>query len=529
MRLAPAHAADGALLAPTATAGAPTLGAADPSVGHGGASRGGPDPSAFRQALEPVLQDPLLTRASAGIQVVDLATGDEVFSHAGDVPFIPASTMKIVTTAVALKSLGPAYEFSTHIYRHGELAPDGILDGDLYVKGFGDPTLTIERLWRLVHDVALEGVVEVNGNVVFDDDFFGDDYLVPGWTKKVDIANGPTYFAPLGALSLNFNTACIVVAPGPTASSPARVLLDTPASVLVIDNQVRTVGPGGRRWLRIEREVDPKAHTVTFHVAGQVPLDSEVLRYYRTVDRPTDHFMAVFADQLKQQGIKVRGKYLDGTTPDDEDTVLLARSDSEPLGTLIRQVMKQSNNLMAEHVLKTIGAEAYGLPGTTAKGLEAVKSYLDGLGIPRDQYVLVNGSGLSLDARLRPSVLTAILADMYHDRDIGPEFASSLAIGGIDGTLWHRFREDDEVSRVRGKTGSINGVHCLAGILEAGDGSMLAFAVMLNDLGNSASPARRLEDGLVRGMLHLGQVQPTGAVTSLGADDIDAPAAEEEP
>jgi D-alanyl-D-alanine carboxypeptidase/D-alanyl-D-alanine-endopeptidase (penicillin-binding protein 4) len=527
MRPAPAQAADGALLAPTATASAPTLGAADPA--RGGTPRGGLDPDALAQVLDPVLQDPLLSRASAGIHVVDLATGDEVYNHSGDVPFIPASTMKVVTTAVALKTLGPAYEFSTHVYRHGELAPDGVLDGDLYVKGFGDPTLTVERLWRLVHDVSMQGVVEVDGNVVFDDDFFGDDYLVPGWTKKVDIANGPTYFAPLGALSLNFNTACIIVAPGSAANSPARVVLDTPASVLAIDNQVRTVGPGGRRWLRIEREVDPKAHTVTFHVAGQIPLDSDVLRFYRTVDRPTDHFMAVFADLLKQQGIKVKGKYLDGTTPDDDETVLVARSDSEPLGTLIRQLMKQSNNLMAEHVLKTVGAEVYGVPGTTAKGLEVVKTYLDGLGIPRDEYVIVNGSGLSLDARLRPSVLTAILADMYHDRDIGPEFAASLSIGGIDGTLWHRFREDDEVSRVRGKTGSINGVHCLAGILEAGDGSMLAFAVMLNDLGNTATPARRVEDGLVRGMLHMGEVQPTGAVTSLGADDIDATPAEEEP
>jgi D-alanyl-D-alanine carboxypeptidase/D-alanyl-D-alanine-endopeptidase (penicillin-binding protein 4) len=171
----------------------------------------------------------------------------------------------------------------------------------------------------------------------------------------------------------------------------------------------------------------------------------------------------------------------------------------------------------------------YGLPGTTAKGLQAVAAYLDGLGIPRDEYVLVNGSGLSLDSRIRPSLLTAILADMYHDRDVGPEFAASLAIGGIDGTLWHRFRDDDEVSRVRGKTGSINGVHCLAGILEAGDGSMLAFAVMLNDLGNSSSPARRLEDGLVRGMLHMGASQPAGAVTSLGDEDREPPATEEEP
>jgi D-alanyl-D-alanine carboxypeptidase/D-alanyl-D-alanine-endopeptidase (penicillin-binding protein 4) len=141
----------------------------------------------------------------------------------------------------------------------------------------------------------------------------------------------------------------------------------------------------------------------------------------------------------------------------------------------------------------------------------------------------VNGSGLSLDARLRPSVLTAILADMYHDRNVGPEFAASLAIGGIDGTLWHRFREDDEVSRVRGKTGSINGVHCLAGILEAGDGSMLAFAVMLNDLGSNPSPARRLEDAVVRGMLHMGEIQPPTPTASTEEDEAPGPAVEEEP
>jgi hypothetical protein len=120
--------------------------------------------------------------------------------------------------------------------------------------------------------------------------------------------------------------------------------------------------------------------------------------------------------------------------------------------------------------------------------------------------VIVNGSGLSLDARLRPSVLTAILADMYHDRDIGPEFAASLAIGGIDGTLWHRFREEDEVSRVRGKTGSINGVHCL-GRHPRKRGRVDAWRSRSCSTiwATVHRPARRLEDGLVRGMLHMGK------------------------
>jgi hypothetical protein len=220
---------------------------------------------------------------------VDLATGTRS-SIIRATPFIGVDH-EVVTTAVA-KTLGPRTVLDA-LYRHGELAPDGILDGDLYVKGFGDPTLTIERLWRLVHDVSVEGVVEVKGNVVFDDDFFGDDYLVPGWTKKVDIANGPTYFAPLGALSLNFNTACIVVAPGPAAGGPARVVLDTPASVLVIDKVAPWAGLCSRR-ARGRRE---GAHCL--HVAGRCR-STRGAPFLPSIGPPTT--MAVFADLLKEQG-----------------------------------------------------------------------------------------------------------------------------------------------------------------------------------------------------------------------------------
>src|SRR5688572_19666809 len=203
----------GALLAVGTTVGA----AGD------GITRTGRPPSSDEvvAAFTPILEDPTLAETQLGIEVVDLATGEELFALNGDVGFIPASTTKVVTAAAALRTLGPAYQFSTHIYRDGELAPDGVLDGNLYVKGYGDPTLVVERLWKMVHDIQMEGIVEVDGNVIFDDDFFGDDHLIPGWRKKVDLANGPTYFAPLGALSLNFNTACIVIGPGLDTASPA--------------------------------------------------------------------------------------------------------------------------------------------------------------------------------------------------------------------------------------------------------------------------------------------------------------------
>lgn len=449
-------------------------------------------------ALDVLTSNRLFKTGKVGFQVVDLRTGEEVFAHGADTALNPASTMKVVTSATALKLLGPSYRFTTDIYTDGKLDASGTLKGNLYIEGHGDPSMVVEKLWKLVADLKLEGIERIEGSVVFDEDFHVPDYTLPGWGKREDIERGPSYFATLSALSLNFNTAAVAVGPGTEVGQPGRVRLETPAGDAVeVVNEVKTVVATGRRGIVIDRDV--VGGKTTFTVKGTVPLLGEHERYYRTVADPTAQYMGAFQEMMKQHGIGVTGRFKRGDTPSDADRLLQVRSTS--LATILMDMNKLSNNFIAEQVLRTLGAEVK-QEGSTAAGLEVVGEYLMSLGIDRAEVALVNGSGLSREATLRPSVLTAILVDMARDPQVGQEFASTLAIAGYDGTLWSRLR--DEAGRLRGKTGTIDGVHCLTGYVEDGAGARYAFAFMVNDHGGRVSSVKALHDQFARTMFKWG-------------------------
>lgn len=470
-----------------------------------------PDPYAsfaLGEVLGPLTEDRLFEDSEVGLQVVRVRTGEEVFAHEPDTPLVPASVTKILTAAVALRALGPAWRFRTELLTDGELTPEGVLEGNLYVRGTGDPTLVVEKLWKLTRDLKLAGIVEIEGDVVFDDTYFADDHLIPGWRKKVDLANGPTYFAPLGALSVNFNTVTILVAPGPEVGQPARVELDTPAATaVVLESELVTVSKTTRASLEIEREVDERSGAVTFRLAGRVPMESGVKRHYRAVGHPRTHFVGVFAELLLGQDIAVNGEWRIDETPDDaEIRVSLV---SPPVAEILNHTNKYSSNFMAEHLLRAVGAEATGEPGTTAAGLAVLEEYLGSLGIPAGSYELVNGSGLSRDARMAPSLVNAVILDMVRDPALGPEFMASLAVGGVDGTLRRRFSGDEQVGLVRGKTGSLNGVYCLAGVIVGGDGEQYAFTFLVNGI-RRTRPVRALHDRFGTALLELGREPAEG-------------------
>ncbi len=226
-----------------------------------------PAPAASLEASMADLADSWLFRkANVGLQVVDLETGEEVFARGADQLLNPASTMKVVTAATALKMLGPSYRFTTDVYTDASAEIDGagVLKGNLYVKGHGDPTFVVEKLWKLVLDLKLLGVERIEGSVVFDESFHSGGYQLPGWDKRQDIESGPTYFSTLSALSLNMNTAVLVVGPGAEAGGEGRVLLETPAKGYIeIVNELRTGAPGTRRWVEIERAASDAATTFT--------------------------------------------------------------------------------------------------------------------------------------------------------------------------------------------------------------------------------------------------------------------------
>jgi D-alanyl-D-alanine carboxypeptidase/D-alanyl-D-alanine-endopeptidase (penicillin-binding protein 4) len=259
--------------------------------------------------------------------------------------------------------------------------------------------------------------------------------------------------------------------------------------------------------MTIEREVDWKSGEITFSLEGNIPLGEDPWRYYRAVADPKTHFMAVFEEMLDAHGIKVKGRSRLGKAP--RDTVALVTWKSSSLQDLLNQMNKNSSNIIAEQVLKAMGAEVHGAPGTTEKGLMVISDHLASLGIPESETSLINGSGLSRQLTLRPSHITAVLLDMYHDRQVGSEFLASLSVGGQDGTLRRRFNDDEHMGRVRGKTGSVNGVYCLAGYIDAGDGKVYAFSFLVNNFSRSSRPVRRLQDRFGESILDFSQEEGT--------------------
>lgn len=468
-------------------------------------------------------QDRLFRDAQVAMQVVDVVTGDEVYAWQPDTALVPASVMKVVTSAAALRTLGPAWRFNTTLSRVGEVDEDGVLKGDLYVSGTGDPTLVVEKLWKLVHDLQKQGVRAIDGDIIFDDSYFDSEHLVRGWTKKVDIAAGPAYFAPIGALTVNQNTACILVAPGTRAGSPARVELDTPSELVEIVNQVRTVDRGRKGWLRVEREIDEKSDRITFTVRGEIAADAPVEAEYRAVGAPLPWFMSVFEGLMQDQRVPVKGRYRAGKTP--KEAVVVTRLASQPLTEVLNHMNKYSSNIMAESVLKAMGAEAHGAPGTAEKGVKVVDAYLTGIGLKTGDYTLVNGSGLSLDVRLKPSQINAVLVDMNRDVRLGPEYLASLSVAGVDGTLRRRSAPTGMSGRMRGKTGSINGIYCLAGFITGADNHTYAFTMLVNGM-RKGSTVRALQDRFTNSLLAAGATV-TGAEE--GPDDEEAQGAEPPP
>ncbi len=445
--------------------------------------------------LGPLTDDRLFQDAEIAVQVVDVATGEEVWAHHPDRALNPASTTKLLTAATALRTLGPSYTFRTVFYADELPSPDGVLEGPLYVKGGGDPTVVVEKLWKIARDLELFGITTIRGGLVLDESMFGPDHRLPGWDKKRDRERGPAYFPALSALSLNFNTIALVVRPT-QVGKPAALLLETDAGPYVrIEGDVRTGRKGSRRRVQIERKITDDQ--VIFTLSGTVPEGAPPRKYYRTVDDPTRYFGHALLALLEERGIQVEGGIRLGEVP--ELATYLVELRSPPLASILMDMNKYSSNFMAEQVLRTVGAEIRG-EGTTEAGLSVMREYLAELGFT-DGFTLHNGSGLAREGALSPALLSAVLLDMARDPRVGAEFRASLAIAGLDGTLRRRLHEFP--GRLRGKTGTLDGVHGLAGYIEAEDGKLYAFAFLANGFRGGSARVKRLHDAFARRMFEV--------------------------
>lgn len=433
----------------------------------------------FRDTVNRAIKQECRISSELGVHIRSISADETLFSHRAEEKRVPASNMKLMTTAAALAYLGPDYTFSTDVYTNGSIKK-GILKGDLFLKGYGDPTFVQERVRELAYSLYLKGVRQVSGDLIADDSFFdgqqyGKDWKVGGSAKA--------YLAPYSALSVNFSIVNVQVDPGSSPGALARVQLIPPSDTIGLKNSLKTVSRHKRPRVRVSRRAAGGKDWI--YVSGGTPAGKRTRHYTISVSDPTQFAAGTFAALLKKEGIQFSGRILKGNTP--QDAKLIARQNSDALGEIIRGLNKHSNNLIAEQILKTVGAEVFGLPGTTEKGLLAVKKYLLHLEVPQDAFDLADGSGLSRQNRITPRAIVTLLASIYHDFRILPEYLASLAVVGVDGTIRKRLRRSAS-RRIRAKTGLLAGIHALSGYAAADNGETLAFSILSN--ANGCRPKR---------------------------------------
>lgn len=439
----------------------------------------------LRARLDEILARHVLAAARVGVAVSEVDSGRSLYARNDATLLNPASNVKLVTTAAALARLGPEYRFRTLLMAEPGTVRAGAIEGSLYLKGHGDPSLVSEDLWKMVSDLASQGIRRVAGDVVVDDSFFDSERIGPGFEQKNEDL---PFRAPAGAVSLNYNACTILVLPGKRQGAPARVIVESASPYFLVNNQAQT---GSRTSLSVGTAEVPGHTEIT--VSGTIRRGDAGRREHRRVAHPDLYSGYSLRELLVRRGIKVMGQVRTGVVPPGGRVLVTHVSPS--LGVLVRDVNKLSNNFMAEQVLKTLGAETVGKPATWAKGVDAVAKFLEGLGISRDRYYMTNGSGLYDANRFSAAQLVTLLRAAYRDFRFAADFVASLALAGADGTVGKRMGGKMTERYVRAKTGTLLGVSCLSGYAGAPGRMPLAFAFLMNGLDDSsAQEARRAQD-----------------------------------
>ena len=423
-------------------------------------------------------------RGQWGVIVVSLSRGDTLFVSNPDAMMQPASTMKMYTTAMALDRFGPDFQYRTAVLRDGELAPDGVLQGSLYLRGEGDPSLS-PRLWgdlnpmdSLARQIAASGVKRVHGDVVADASAF-DNQLVPdGWQSRY---LGAAYAARVSALSLNENIVWVVVEPN---GKQAQISLDPATTTIPVESAVRVVAGSRGRISAVRRNG-------VIQVRGSIGTRSGPLRYSLVVDDPPAFTTGALRAALEKAGIAVDGRVNVGVTPGNATQI--AAIPSPPLASIVAEMNRESINLYAELIFRSAArAAAPGQIGSAQTALSTLRTFMaEKVGARPEDVEASDGSGLSVLDRVTPRSMVALLS-YAHRAPWGATFHASLPVEGESGTLRSRARQTPARGNLHAKTGTTNTVASLGGYVTAKNGEILAFSFLYN--GTDRSNARRAMD-----------------------------------
>lgn len=421
-------------------------------------------------------------RASAG--VVDTGTGTWWAAASPQAALNPASNMKIVTAAVALDRLGSEFRFATGLY--GKLEASRI--ETLVLRGHGDPSLETRHLWQLASALVQLGVESV-GAILVDQSRFDAQFVPPAFEQQPD--EWARFRAPVSAVALDRNAVTLSVLPG-VAGQPARAWFEPPGIVRA-QGAVETRTPGAGEAIRLELRSEGADLVATLggHVSAGLPR----LRFDRRLDDPRRAPGLALRELLRRAGVRVPADVGLGGESVKERLVF---HQSEPLGVLLHELGKNSDNFYAEMLFKAIGAESEPGPATSAAGARAVKAWLASRGLLSADTRIENGSGLFDANRVSAATLIGVLTAVQQSPRLFPEFVAQLAIGGVDGTLRSRFAGLKDARRVRAKTGTLAAAVSLSGyVLDPSGKPPIAFAMLASGIEGHAADARKHMDRVV--------------------------------
>jgi D-alanyl-D-alanine carboxypeptidase/D-alanyl-D-alanine-endopeptidase (penicillin-binding protein 4) len=386
--------------------------------------------------------------------------------------------MKIVTTYAGLELLGPAYTWSTEAFADGALAQD-VLNGNLYLRGGGDPKLTLENFWLLLRSLRARGVREIRGDLVLDRRLFADENHDPAGFD--DQPTRPYNTGP-SALLVNFKAVTLQFVPDPAARS-VRIIAEPPLpQVQIVNNLKPADGPCGD-WLgRIKIEAQGGAEAARLAFSGAYALDcGERARSFSVLGH-RQYVGALFALLWRELGGSFAGQVRDGTVPAGARALAAARS--APLSEIVRDINKFSNNLMSRQLFLSLGADGGG--ATAAAAAAVVRQWLALKGLALPELVLENGSGLSRIERISARGLGAVLLSAWAS-PVMPELMSSLPVAAVDGTMRRRLKSAEIAGQAHIKTGSLSGVRSIAGYVLDAHGNRAAVVFLVNHANAAAA------------------------------------------
>jgi len=408
---------------------------------------------------------------AVSVVVLDPGSGRLVLGQNPDTPRSPASTIKVVTTFAALDLLGPAYTWHTQASIRGEIDA-GVLKGDLYLQGGGDPYMTLERWWSFAQALRARGLKAIRGDIIIDNSAFS---LPPEDPGEFDGRPNRAYNVVPDALMVNFQSIEFRVVPD-AGSQRVDVIAHPAPDNLIIENHVRfAAGRCGGSAGRVDFKV-ASADWDRVVFSGALSAHCAERSFTRVLLQPTTYAFGTFVQLWHELGGEFSGKLrVQAMAPDVQPFL---RFDSMSLGEIVRLTNKFSSNLMARQLLLTMGGEHSGNPATPEKGAAALEEWSRERGLDLQGMDIDNGSGLSRRTRISALQMAKILSAAYSSR-YAPEFLASLPLAGVDGTLRSRMKSSP-AGAVRLKTGHINGVSGVAGYVTTTAGKSYVLVSLVN-------------------------------------------------